>query len=210
MLVFERGGTFPIQLKFNTAVRQADGWNALEFPRHPGRAATLALQGLARIRSSSFRRFPPRAHRRPEFVSYLPADGAVKLSWKEARPEAEGKLFYAAEMLSQLSVSPGLMRQAALLDFKIMQGELSRVALVLRGAGEVAAVQGEQVLAWNVEPMPNCDDRRLAVRFNHPRKTNSRCWSRCRPRWAPSPKAPMRSNAARGRDPLRGLFPHRE
>ena len=94
----------------------------------------------------------------------------MKLSWKEARPEAEGKLFYAAEMLSQISVSPGLMRQVALLDFKVMQGELNRVALLLRGAGEVTRVQGDQVLAWNVEPVPNSADRRLVVQFNQPQK----------------------------------------
>src|SRR5205807_9698187 len=96
-----------------------------------------------------------------DFVSYLPSDGAVKLSWKEARPEAEGKLFYAAEMLSQISVSPGLMRQVALLDFKVMQGELTRVMLLVRGAGEVTRVQGEQVLAWHLETAPNSPDRRL-------------------------------------------------
>src|SRR5712675_3572957 len=102
------------------------------------------------------------------FVTYLPSDGAVKLSWKEARPEAEGKLFYAAEMLSQITVSPGLMRQVALLDFKVMQGELSKVTLQLRGAGEVTRVQGDQVLAWNVEPAPGTEERRLVVRFNQP------------------------------------------
>src|SRR5204863_567090 len=105
-----------------------------------------------------------------DFASYLPADGAVKLAWKEARAEAEGKLFYAAEMLSQISVSPGLMRQVALLDFKVMQGELSRVALLLRGGGEVTRVQGDQVLAWNVEPATNSADRRLVVQLNQPQK----------------------------------------
>ena len=89
------------------------------------------------------------------FVSYLPADGNVKLSWKEARAAAEGKLFYSAEMLSQINVSPGLMRQVGLLDFKVMQGEMNRVVLVLHGAGEVTRVAGDPVLAWNVEPMTN-------------------------------------------------------
>ena len=59
----------------------------------------------------------------------------MKLAWKEKKLETEGKLFYAAEMLSQISVSPGLMRQVALLDFKVMQGELKSIALSVRGAG---------------------------------------------------------------------------
>src|SRR5207247_6225018 len=94
-----------------------------------------------------------------EFVSFLPSDGAVKLSLKEARKAEEGKLFYAAEMLSQISVSPGLMRQVALLDFKITQGALNRVAMVLRGAGEVIRVGGDTVLSWSVETAAMYDDR---------------------------------------------------
>ncbi|MCX6923244.1 MAG: hypothetical protein NT154_08555, partial [Verrucomicrobia bacterium] len=105
-----------------------------------------------------------------DFISYLPPDGTVKLSWKEARPDAEGKLFYAAEMLSQISVSPGLMRQVALLDFKVMQGELNRVTLILRGQGEVTRVQGEQVLSWTVVPWPDASSRCLVVQFNQPQK----------------------------------------
>src|SRR5438270_834952 len=78
-----------------------------------------------------------------DFVSYLPVDGAVKFSWKRARPEAEGKLFYAAEMISQITVSPGLMRQSALVNGRLMQGQMDRVALVLHGGGEVTRVLGE-------------------------------------------------------------------
>ena len=73
-------------------------------------------------------------------------------------------------MLSQISLSPGLMRQVALLDGKVMQGELNRLSLLVRGAGEVTRVQGDQVLAWKVEPAPNSADRRLVVRFNQPQK----------------------------------------
>jgi hypothetical protein len=94
----------------------------------------------------------------------------VKLSWKEARPETEGKLFFSAEMLAQISVSPGLMRQVALLHFKVMQGELNRVTLRLHGAGEVTRVQGDQVLAWNLEPVPDSTDRRLVIQLNQPQK----------------------------------------
>src|ERR1043166_9705255 len=64
---------------------------------------------------------------------------------------------------------------------------LKRVTLLLRGAGEVTRVQGDQVLAWNVEergrPVPSGADsgqgkggdgpsplRRLVIRFNQPQK----------------------------------------
>ena len=47
---------------------------------------------------------------------------------------------------------------------------MNRVTLRLHGAGEVTRVQGDQVLAWNVEPVTNSADRRLVVQFNQPQK----------------------------------------
>jgi hypothetical protein len=105
-----------------------------------------------------------------DFVSTLPPSGRVKLSWKTAKAEAEGKLFFSTESFSQVVVSPGLMRQTALLDFRVMQGELKRVALVLKGEGEVTRVQGPQVLAWTVEPGASSAERRLVVQLNQPQK----------------------------------------
>lgn len=167
---FERSGKYPFTLKFDAAVRRADGWSTVEFRVAPCAVQPVVLRGLG---ADAQFQFPGAA--RPErqgsgFVSFLPADGTVKLSWKELRKAEEGKLFYAAEMLSQISVSPGLMRQVALLDFKVMQGELSRVALRLRGAGEVTRVSGDQVLAWNVEPVAGSTDRQLVVQLNQPQK----------------------------------------
>ena len=170
VLTFDGPGEFPIQLKFNAAVRQRETWNSVEFHVAPSALQPLVLQGLGADTQFEFAGAARPERTGSDFISYLPSDGTVKLSWKEARPEAEGKLFYAAEMLSQISVSPGLMRQVALLDFKVMQGELSRVTLRLRGAGEVTRVQGDQVLAWNVEPVTNSADRRLVVQFNQPQK----------------------------------------
>src|ERR1041385_3501893 len=82
-----------------------------------------------------------------EFRSFLPADGRVQLAWKEAAAEVEGKLFYSAEMLSQIAISPGLMRQTAFLTGKVMQGELTRLILNVRGEGNVTAVSGATVLS---------------------------------------------------------------
>jgi hypothetical protein len=169
-IAFDRAGRFPIQVKFDAAVRQRENWNAVEFQVAPSALQPIVLHGLAADTQFEFggAARPERTGR--DFVSYLPSEGAVKLAWKEARPEAEGKLFYAAEMLSQISLGPGLMRQAALLDFKVMQGELKRVALLLRGPGEVTRVQGEPVLAWSVERAPGTAERRLVVQFNQPQK----------------------------------------
>jgi hypothetical protein len=170
VLTFDRSGEFPVQIKFNAAVQSTDDWNTVEFEVAPGPLQQIVLQGLAADTQFQFAGAARPERRTNDFVSFLPSDGNVKLSWKETRPEGEGKLFYAAEMLSQISVSPGLMRQVGLLDFKVMQGEMSRVALVLHGAGEVTRVAGDHVLAWNVEPMTNSADRRLVVQLNQPQK----------------------------------------
>jgi len=170
VLDFERGGTFPIQIKFNSAVREHDGWKLVDFRVAPAALQPIVLKGLDADTQFEFAGAARTDRKGNEFVSYLPSDGVVKLSWKQARTEAEGKLFYSGEMLSQISVSPGLMRQVALLNFKVMQGELNRVAVLLHGAGEVTRVQGEQVLAWKVEPVEGSSDRRLVVQFNQPQK----------------------------------------
>jgi hypothetical protein len=170
LLTFDRRGVFPIAITFNAAVHQQDDWNSVNFQIASGTLQPVVLQGLA---ADTRFIFPNAA--RPErsgtnFLSYLPVDGAVNFSWKQAPPEAEGKLFYAAEMEAQISISPGLMSQAALLNGKVMQGEMSHLSLLLHGPGEVTRVQGDQVLAWTVEAVNNSADRRLVVQFNQPQK----------------------------------------
>lgn len=168
---FERSGKYPITLKFAAAVKQQAGWKSVDFRVASSALRPVELRGVAADTQFEFTGAARVERVGNNFVSYLPVDGAVKLSWKEARPEEEGKLFYAAEMLSQVSVSPGLMRQVAWLDFKVMQGELSRVTMLLRGAGEVTRVSGENVLSWHLEPVASeREKRRLIVQLNQPQK----------------------------------------
>ena len=122
--VFDGRGTFPIRVKFSAAVQQQDGWRRVDFRVAPASLQPVVLSGLPVDTEFDFQGAARPERSGSSFASYLPPDGRVSLAWKESRPEAEGKLFYSAEMLSQVSVSPGLMRQAALLDFRVMQGEL--------------------------------------------------------------------------------------
>jgi hypothetical protein len=170
VLAFDRSGVFPIQIKFNAAVGQNDGWSAVGFRVAPSILQPIVLQGLAADTQFQFTDAARPERTGTNFTSFLPVDGAVKFSWKQAQPEAEGKLFYAAEMESQISISPGLMRQVALLDGKVMQGEMNEIKLRLHGDGEVTRVAGDQVLAWNVVPGTNSSDRNLIVQFNQPQK----------------------------------------
>ncbi len=170
ILVFDKPGEFPLRLKFNAAVREGSGWNSVDFRVVPAAVQPVTLEGLAADTQFQFAGAARPERSGGEFKSFLPPDGVVRLSWKEARPEVEGKLFYAVEMLSQISISPGLMRQLALLEGKVMQGELSRVVLLVRGRGNVTAVQGANVVGWNVEPAPDAAERRLVVQFNQPQR----------------------------------------
>jgi hypothetical protein len=169
-LAFDHRGDFPIQVKFSARVRQNEGWNSVEFSVAPSVLQPIFLRGLAADTQFQFDRAARPDRQGSNFVSYLPADGSVKFSWKEVRPETEGKLFFSAGMLSQISVSPGLMSQVALLNFKVMQGELNKVTLRLRGLGDVTRVQGDHVLTSSVEPIPNSTDRRLIIQLNQPQK----------------------------------------
>lgn len=168
--VFDEPGEYPLRLRFNAAVRHADTWDSIDLRVASSALQPLTLQGLPADTQFRFANGARPERKGSEFVTFLPADGAVQLSWKTAKAESEGKLFYSAEMLSQISVAPGLMRQVAMLDGKVMQGELTRIALRLIGEGEVTRVQGEQVLSWNLAPVPNSRDRRLIVQFNQPQK----------------------------------------
>ena len=188
---FDRSGNFPIEVHFNAAVTRSNDWSAVGFHVATSALQPIVLQGLAADTEFQFTSAARPERTGSNFVSYLPVDGTVQFAWKQARAAAEGKLFYAAEMISQISVSPGLMRQALLFNGKIMQGEMNRLALQLHGEGEVTRVQGDAVLAWNVETSERRSptrlvgetasqlagsetgaplDRLLVIQFNQPQK----------------------------------------
>ncbi|HMJ88308.1 MAG TPA: hypothetical protein VK530_00745, partial [Candidatus Acidoferrum sp.] len=171
VVVFDEPGDYPIRLKFNATVfHTADAWNSFSFRIAQSALQPMTLQGLpadTQFRSSGGAK-PERANE--NFVSFLPANGDVQLAWKTVRLESEGKLFYSAEMLSQISIAPGLMRQFALVEGKVMQGELTRITFRLIGGGVVTRVIGDQVLAWNIIPSPDSRERRVEVQFNQPQK----------------------------------------
>lgn len=168
--VFPKRGFYPVTVKFSAAVRQNAGWSAVDFQVAPSALQPVVLRGLAADTMFDFSGAARTQRVGSNFVSSLSGDGAVRLAWKEARKEDEGKLFYAAEMVSQINVSPGLLRQHALFDFKIMQGELSQLSVRLHGAGEVTRVQGEQVLSWKVIPGTDAASRLLVVQLNQAQK----------------------------------------
>ena len=168
--VFAKDGEYPLLLKFNAAVRQVEGWSSIDFGVVPGTLQPWILRGLRADTQFKFEGGSKPERRGEEFHVHVPAGGAVKASWKQARAEAEGRLFYAAKGLSLMTVSPGLLRQSTGIDLKIMQGEMTEWVCVLNGPGEVTRVQGAKVLSWAVEGDGGGSERRLRVRFNEPQR----------------------------------------
>ncbi|RME92733.1 MAG: hypothetical protein D6766_09535, partial [Verrucomicrobia bacterium] len=169
-LVFDKPGDYPIELRFEARVTETNGWNRVRFRVAPAVMQRLTLRGLPE--DTRFR-FPGAALPQREgevFRTLLPADGAVALDWSRARPETEGRLFYAVEAFSQVTVSPGLLRQTDLLELSVLQGEMSELTLALDGPGEVTRVQCAPVLAWEVQPAGDDHGRRLHVKLNQPQK----------------------------------------
>ena len=146
---FDRGGNLPVEVHFNAAVTSSNDWSAVDFRVAP----SVGSRSCAGLAADTEFQFATRAAgtQRHKFHQLLPVDGAVKFAWRPARPAAEGKLFYAAEMTSQIRVSPGLMRQAALAQRQNHAGRNGPARVEAHGDGEVTRVQGDEVLSWNVE-----------------------------------------------------------
>lgn len=167
---FDHAGTFPIEVHFNAAIAQSNDWSAVNFRVAPGVVQPVVLRGLAADTEFQFADAARPRRTGTNFTSYLPVDGSFNFAWRTARPEQEGKLFYTGDMISQISVGSGLMRQAALLNGKIMQGEMNRLVLRLHGAGDVTSVQGDGVLSWTNSAPDASGDREVVVQFNQPQR----------------------------------------
>ena len=168
--VFDHAGTFPIEVHFNAAIAQSNDWSAVDFRVAPGVVQPVVLQGPAADTEFQFANAARPRRSGTDFISYLPVDGSFSFAWRTARPEQEGKLFYTVDMISQISVGPGLMRQNALLNGKIMQGEMNRLVLRLRSPGDVTSVQGDGVLSWTNSVPDENGDREVFVQFNQPQR----------------------------------------
>ena len=87
ILAFDRPGNYPVKVRFSAAVKQVDGWNALDFHVAPSVLQPVVLQGLAAGDAIPVpRRRPARPQRRR--LPQLPAGqrrGQVFLEGSPAR-----------------------------------------------------------------------------------------------------------------------------
>jgi len=168
-LVFNQPGEFPVELRFDARVSERDGWRSLNFEIAPSSLRPVSLAGLPADTEFRFTSTSKPVRVGDAFTANLPAAGRLVMEWKEARPEAEGRLFYSVESLAEITISPGLLRQTHLIDVKVMQGEMNRVTLELAGEGEIVRLAGPDILSWNVEGTGT--DRKLVIQLNQAKKT---------------------------------------
>ena len=167
-LHFATNGVFPVRLTFDARIQETDGWKSLNFTPAASALRPVTLRGVPETTTLEFSHAAEPKRVGSVFTSHLQAAGPLAFKWQAARPEVEGKLFFAVEGTSQISVRPGLVQQTSLLDYKVMQGELQELNLSLTGQGEVTRVQGDGILSWGVTG--EGEDRRLVIRLNQPRK----------------------------------------
>ena len=169
-LVFDTNGDYPVQIQFDAAVMERDGWNQVEFGVVGSALRPVVLKGLAADTQIDFIDAAKPERSEENFVSFLPSNGKLRLTWQSAKPEIEGKLFYSVEGVLHTIVGPGLLRQANLLTVQVMQGETDRIVFELDGEGEITRVQGSNVLAWSIEQTADEPGRRLIISLNQPQK----------------------------------------
>ena len=81
-------------------------------------------------------------------------DGLIALELLRDTSFESSKLFYAAQSLEQITLSPGLMRQMTRDTIEMMQGEMNELTLEIEGEGEIVSVVCDAMLGWEIEEKP--------------------------------------------------------
>ena len=163
VLVFDKPGTFPIDLEFVAALREGE-WMSLDFRMPAGAVVPMLIDGLPKEVE-----FDPKAAVVPDATSrkgFLTSDGAASVGWRQTRDSGVGALSFTSHEISDVRVGAGLLRQATQVDFRILQGKLPGVRMKLDGPGEILAVEGANVLSWKV--VTEGKQRVLDVRLSRP------------------------------------------
>ncbi|MBM3845969.1 MAG: hypothetical protein FJ405_06765 [Verrucomicrobia bacterium] len=166
--VFSTNGVFPVLLRFHVRIEQREGWRQLAFQIPPSPLATAVLRGLPDGTQLNLVEGSAPSKTAGAITTVLPSDGSVRFSWKPVRASEEGKLFYAADLFSQVITGPGWMRQESRVVGKVTQGELRTLELELRGAGQVSRVTGSHILSWRENSGGASTNRTLVIEFNQP------------------------------------------
>lgn len=160
---FNKPGVYPIDLAFVTPLLNEGEWKNVNFSVASGAVVPIELTGIndSAVFNPSLPVIPAKAN--GGMRGFLPASGACKFAWQPERKTGDSKLFYTSESMGEISVGAGLLRQMTAVTVKALQGSLESLTMKLEGAGEVLAVEGENVLSWKVT-----EDQTLEIALSRP------------------------------------------
>ena len=150
-LAFPQVGAVPVEVEFVAAVATEGLWRRLDFKVGSGAVTPLTLSGLEKESEFSARpgeTFPELSGE--EWLAFLPADGKASIAWKSSGETAEGKLFFTTSAEVEAQLGSGLLRQDHRISYRVLQGEIESLSLLLDGEGEVLAVEGRDIGGWKV------------------------------------------------------------
>ncbi|MGC8743060.1 MAG: hypothetical protein ACP5T0_04180 [Verrucomicrobiia bacterium] len=168
-LVFSKDGTYPVTLKFCSKVSISDGWKSIVFKPVSSVLRPISLEGLASDIQILVSGSKPE-WREGKFITFAQSEGDLLIRWKEKPAEEAGKLFFSVDGVVQLAVGAGLIREMYLFDYKILQGELTKIEFDILGEGEITRVRGDDILTWNIQNTSQKGQRKLIVQLNQPKK----------------------------------------
>lgn len=165
-MTFEKAGRYPVRVPFVARVVESAEWRGFDFRVPGGAAVPLLLRGIP-----ADSEFHDRAPVVPSaegnlWRGFLPITGSASVAWKAKRQAGDGKLFFTTEAKVNVGVGAGLIRQETEITYKILQGKLDELVLVLAGPGEILAVEGENILRWDVQEAD--EGRVLTVHLSQP------------------------------------------
>lgn len=142
-----RAGRYDLALPFVAAVKSDTTQSSLAFAIPSATVLPVTLEGLGEVAFVDSGAISP-LRKEEAWVGYVPASGAVAMSWSEGGGEGDGELFFSSEGLADIRVGAGLLRQETRVTAKVLQGELGELTLEVAGPGDVLAVEGAGVLSW--------------------------------------------------------------
>ncbi len=166
VLKFARSGEFPVEFEFDAKVTDEGALKRIHFDPPPAALRPVTIKGLPKGTQLLMTGAAEPEQKGDAYVSHLAPKGPLTLQWQPAREDVESRLFYSVTGLSQISLSPGLIRQTQVMDYKIMQGKMQSLRVKLIGEGEVARVHCDGILTWRVDDTEEEGARMLTVQLN--------------------------------------------
>ena len=176
-MTFQKPGRYPLEFQFLARLDQSDdGW-AFSFSTAPSLIRKILIQSMPeKVKvgpASTLYRDGSDESEGNQMVSFhAHQDGLIALELLRDTSFESSKLFYAAQSLEQITLSPGLMRQITRNTIDMMQGEMNELTFEIEGEGEIVSVVCDAMLGWEIEGEANASSRRLVIKLNEPQSAS--------------------------------------